>query len=58
MEKYNQFIALIYSLDRDAIKFFQIGNTSAVRRLRKRLQKVKASAHSLRKEVSNIKLNH
>lgn len=58
MEKYHQFKALISSLDKDAVKFFQKGNASAGTRLRKGLQKVKVLAHGLRKEVSDIKLNH
>ena len=58
MEKYNQFKALISSLDKDAVKFFQKGNASAGTRLRKGLQKVKLLAHGLRKDISAIKLNY
>lgn len=58
MEKYNQFKSLVDSLHVDAVKFFQKGNASAGTRLRKGLQNVKTIAHNLRKEVSNVKVNH
>jgi len=36
MENYNQFKALISSMDKDAVKFFTKGNASAGTRLRKK----------------------
>ncbi|RZJ92487.1 MAG: histone H1 [Chryseobacterium sp.] len=57
MENYNQFKALISSMDKDAVKFFTKGNASAGTRLRKNLHRVKMVAHGLRKQVSRMKSN-
>ncbi len=55
MEKFNQVKALILSLEADAEKFYDKGNSAAGTRVRKGMQDLKNLAQEIRLEVQNIK---
>jgi len=55
MEKYNELKTLIASIEDDAVKFYEKGNSAAGTRVRTGLQKVKALAQDIRNEVTATK---
>lgn len=55
MEKFNQIKELIGSIEADAEKFYNGGNSAAGTRVRKTMQEIKVLASDIRKEVSDIK---
>ena len=55
MKIYNQIKELIASVEQDADKFYNGGNSAAGTRVRKALQEIKNLASEGRKEVSEIK---
>lgn len=52
MENYNKLKSLVASLEADADKFFNNGNSAAGTRVRKGLQDIKTLAQELRNEVT------
>lgn len=58
MEKYNELLKLVKSLEEDFKKFYGKDNNAAGTRLRKSMQEVKQLAQSVRVEVSEIKLKN
>jgi len=52
MENYNKLKGLAVSMEADADKFFNSGNSAAGTRLRKSLQEIKTLAQELRNEVT------
>lgn len=52
MENYNKLKGLVASLEADADKFFNNGNSAAGTRVRKGLQDIKTLAQELRNEVT------
>ncbi|MEJ5052858.1 histone H1 [Sphingobacterium sp. MYb382] len=55
MENYNKLKSLVASLEADADKFFNNGNSAAGTRVRKGLQDIKTLAQELRNEVTSKK---
>ena len=55
MEKYNKLKDLIASVEKDAEKFYNGGNSAAGTRVRKALQDIKGLASEIRKEVTDLK---
>jgi len=55
MENYTKLKDLVASLEADADKFFNNGNSAAGTRLRKGLQEIKTLAQDLRNEVTEKK---
>ncbi|QNL48732.1 histone H1 [Olivibacter sp. SDN3] len=55
MKKFNELKALIASIEDDAVKFYEKGNSAAGTRVRTGLQKAKTLAQDLRNEVTAIK---
>ncbi|MBD1433850.1 MULTISPECIES: histone H1 [Sphingobacterium] len=52
MENYNKLKDLVASIEADADKFFNNGNSAAGTRVRKGLQEIKTLAQELRNEVT------
>jgi len=52
MENYNKLKDLVASIEGDADKFFNNGNSAAGTRVRKGLQEIKTLAQELRNEVT------
>ena len=55
MENYTKLKELVASIEADAEKFFNNGNSAAGTRVRKGLQEIKTLAQDIRKEVTNKK---
>lgn len=55
MKNYNNLKELIALADKDAVAFFEKGNSTAGIRLRRTLQQVKISATAVRQEISEKK---
>jgi hypothetical protein len=55
MEKFNQLSKLVASMEADADKFYNGGNSAAGTRVRKALQEIKTLASDIRKEVTELK---
>lgn len=55
METFNQLKDLINSVEADATKFYDKGNSAAGTRVRKTLQQAKILAHEIRKEITDRK---
>ncbi len=55
MDKYNELKSLIASIEDDAVKFYEKGNSAAGTRVRTGLQKVKALAQDIRNAVTSAK---
>lgn len=55
MEKFNQIKELVASIEADAEKFYNGGNSAAGTRVRKALQEIKGLASDARKEITEIK---
>lgn len=55
MENFNALKELVASIEVDADKFFNNGNSAAGTRLRKGLQEVKVKSQELRKAISEQK---
>lgn len=55
MNNYNKLKDLIASIESDADKFFNNGNSAAGTRVRKGLQDIKTLASDMRKEVTELK---
>lgn len=55
MENFNKLKELVTSLESDATKFFDNGNSAAGTRVRKGLQEIKTLAQEIRTEVTTIK---
>ena len=55
IQKFNELKSLIGSLEADADKFFNKGNSAAGTRVRKGLQDVKNLAQSIRLEIQEAK---
>ncbi|TDS15898.1 histone H1 [Sphingobacterium paludis] len=55
MENYNKLKSLIASIEGDADKFFNNGNSAAGTRVRKGLQEIKTLAQEIRNEVTSKK---
>lgn len=53
MELYNKLKEVLESLEVDATKFYEKGNKTAGRRLRKGMQEIKTLAQDLRKDVQD-----
>jgi len=52
MENYNKLKGLVASMEADADKFFNSGNSAAGTRVRKSLQEIKTLAQEIRNEVT------
>jgi len=52
MENYNKLKGLVASMEADADKFFNGGNSAAGTRVRKGLQEIKTLAQEIRNEVT------
>ncbi|HLS95377.1 hypothetical protein BC792_101287 [Sphingobacterium allocomposti] len=52
MENYNKLKSLVASIEADADKFFNNGNSAAGTRVRKGLQEIKTLAQEIRNEVT------
>lgn len=55
MENYNKLKDLVASIESDADKFFNNGNSAAGTRVRKGLQEIKTLAQDIRNEVTEKK---
>jgi hypothetical protein len=55
MEKFNELKELVASIEADAQKFYDKGNSAAGTRLRKGLQDIKNLSQAIRVSVSEIK---
>ncbi|WDF68083.1 histone H1 [Sphingobacterium oryzagri] len=55
MENYNKLKSLVASIEADADKFFNNGNSAAGTRVRKGLQEIKTLAQEIRNEVTSKK---
>lgn len=55
MENYNKLKDLVASIETDADKFFNNGNSAAGTRVRKGLQEIKTLAQEIRNEVTSKK---
>ena len=55
MKKFEELKALIASIEPDAHKFYNKGNSAAGTRLRKGMQDVKNAAQQIRSEVQDLK---
>ena len=55
MEKFNELKELVASIEDDAQKFYEKGNSAAGTRLRKGLQDIKNLSQAIRVSVSEIK---
>jgi hypothetical protein len=55
IQKFNELKSLIASLEADADKFFNKGNSAAGTRVRKGLQEVKNLAQTIRLEIQDAK---
>ena len=55
MENYTKLKDLVASIEADAEKFFNNGNSAAGTRVRKGLQEIKTLAQDIRNEVTNKK---
>ena len=55
MKKIEQLKQLVNSLDEDANKFFEGGNSAAGTRVRKTMQDIKILAQEIREEVQGMK---
>lgn len=55
MENYNKLKDLVASIEADADKFFNNGNSAAGTRVRKGLQEIKTLAQEIRNEVTSKK---
>lgn len=55
MEKFNELKELVASIEEDAQKFYEKGNSAAGTRLRKGLQDIKNLSQAIRVSVSEIK---
>lgn len=55
MKKFEELKALVSGIESDAVKFYDKGNAAAGTRLRNGLQKIKAAATDIRKEVTTLK---
>lgn len=55
MKKFEELKTLVSSIESDAAKFYEKGNAAAGTRLRNGLQKIKAAASDVRKEVTDLK---
>ncbi|MEC3881803.1 histone H1 [Parapedobacter sp. 10938] len=55
MEKFNELKSLVASIEEDAVKFFEKGNSAAGTRVRTGLQKVKTLAQEIRNAVTAAK---
>ena len=55
MKKIEQLKQLVNSLDEDAKKFFEDGNSAAGTRVRKTMQDIKILAQEIREEVQGMK---
>ena len=55
MNNYNKLKDLLASIEADADKFYNNGNSAAGTRVRKGLQEIKTLASDIRKEVTEIK---
>ena len=55
MENYNKLKDLVASIEADADKFFNNGNSAAGTRVRKGLQEIKTLAQEIRNEVTEKK---
>lgn len=56
MEKYNQLVAHIQSLEADFQKFYEKGQSAAGTRLRKGLSELKKLAQDIRNDVQKVKM--
>ena len=57
MEKFSKIKEVLASVEKDADKFYNGGNSAAGTRVRKALQDIKTLASDARKEVTEIKNN-
>lgn len=55
MENYTKLKDLVASIEADADKFFNNGNSAAGTRVRKGMQEIKVLAQDIRNEVTEIK---
>jgi hypothetical protein len=55
MKKFEELKALIASLEADADKFYNKGNSAAGTRIRKGMQDLKNAAQAIRQEVQELK---
>jgi hypothetical protein len=55
MEKYQQLVDFVQSLQPDFVKFYEKGQSAAGTRLRKGLSELKKLAQDVRNDVQNIK---
>jgi len=55
MEKFEKLKELISSVEKDADKFYNVGNSSAGTRVRKGMQELKVLAQEIRTEVTEKK---
>lgn len=55
MEKYNQLVEFVQSLQPDFVKFFEKGQSAAGTRLRKGLSELKKLAQDVRNDVQTVK---
>lgn len=55
MKKFEELKALIASLEGDADKFYNKGNSAAGTRIRKGMQDLKNAAQAIRQEVQELK---
>ena len=55
MKKFEDLKALIASVEQDADKFYNKGNSAAGTRLRKGMQDLKNAAQAIRSEVQDLK---
>ncbi|MBS1951696.1 MAG: uncharacterized protein OJF59_001657 [Cytophagales bacterium] len=55
MKKFEDLKALIASIEQDADKFYNKGNSAAGTRLRKGMQDLKNAAQAIRSEVQDLK---
>ncbi len=55
MKKFQELKDLVSSIESDVVKFYDKGNAAAGTRLRNGLQKIKAAASDIRKEVTELK---
>lgn len=55
MDKYNELVELVTSLQTDLVKFYLNGNKSAATRTRKNLQSVKRLAQEIRVDIMETK---
>ncbi|AFN75992.1 hypothetical protein MROS_2762 [Melioribacter roseus P3M-2] len=55
MQKYQQLVEFVKSLEADAVKFYEKGQAAAGTRLRKGLSELKKMAQDIRNEVQEVK---